>query len=222
MKRLLPAAVVAVGIHVLLFSIQVPWTLPGLLMPQSRSVTIQLVEASVADRPETRSRTPKKPHPRPKAEPVKAPAPLPEANLQPTDISPPSPTPSSRIEDLDGMEALLDDPSQSAATPLEEVPDQHPGAFIESAKPRYDFNPSPVYPTVARRRGYEGTVVLEVLVTRQGRAEHIHIVQSSGHRILDERAVGTVQTWRFTPALRGGEPVAMKVKVPIAFRLHGS
>ena len=42
---------------------------------------------------------------------------------------------------------------------------------VHEATPLYRQNPVPEYPLIARKRGYQGTVVLEVLVTREGKVE---------------------------------------------------
>jgi len=91
---------------------------------------------------------------------------------------------------------------------------------LKLAIPRYKDNPRPVYPRLARRRGYEGTVVLEVLVNRKGRAEEVRLLKSSGHRILDRSAVDSVRKWLFEPAMRGDERIDTWVKVPIRFTLR--
>ncbi|MDW8123587.1 MAG: TonB family protein [Geminicoccaceae bacterium] len=80
-------------------------------------------------------------------------------------------------------------------------------------------NPLPHYPAAARRRGIEGTVVLEVAVSPAGLPEEVVVARSSGSRLLDEAALEAVRRWRFRPARRAGEPVAGRVAVPITFRL---
>lgn len=80
-------------------------------------------------------------------------------------------------------------------------------------------NPLPHYPTVARRRGIEGTVILDVLVNAAGLPERVAIARSSGSGLLDDAALEAVRRWRFRPARRAGEPVEGKVAVPITFRL---
>jgi outer membrane biosynthesis protein TonB len=55
---------------------------------------------------------------------------------------------------------------------------------------RYGQNPTPPYPSEARRRAWEGTVLLLVEILENGRPERITIRQSSGHPILDEAAQG--------------------------------
>lgn len=89
-----------------------------------------------------------------------------------------------------------------------------PGFSLGSAA-----NPSPPYPPLARRRGIEGTVVLRVEVSAEGRALAVDIARSSGSSMLDEAARDTIARWRFRPARRGGEAVAAATTVPVRFSL---
>jgi protein TonB len=70
-----------------------------------------------------------------------------------------------------------------------------------------------------RRRVIEGTVLLKVRVTDQGRVEAVQIERSAGQPEFDQSATEAVQRWRFAPARRGGEPVAVWVLIPVEFRL---
>jgi protein TonB len=72
----------------------------------------------------------------------------------------------------------------------------------------------------ARKRGYQGTVTIEVLVDRQGRVADLRLSNSSGYAVLDQAALLSVKTWLFDPGARGGEKVEMWVKVPVRFRLE--
>lgn len=83
----------------------------------------------------------------------------------------------------------------------------------------YLKNPKPVYPMVARRRGWEGTVVLRVYVGADGHTQRVTIQRSSGHDVLDESAMDAVKEWRFVPAKRGEVAEASWVKIPIVFQL---
>jgi len=91
---------------------------------------------------------------------------------------------------------------------------------ITYAHPIYKGNISPPYPLLARKRGYQGTVLLEVLVSKDGKAASIQLVSSSGHKILDKAAIKGVRGWLFHPAKRGDELVEMWVKIPIRFTLN--
>jgi protein TonB len=91
--------------------------------------------------------------------------------------------------------------------------------FIE-ATPLYKRNPPPQYPATARRRGYQGTVTLEVLVTESGTVQKIKIFESSGSPVLDNAAITAVTNWFFSPATRMGQPIAMWVMIPVQFILR--
>ncbi len=87
------------------------------------------------------------------------------------------------------------------------------------ARPMYLKNPPPHYPKRARRKGYEGTVILEVLVDERGSVDEIRVFKTSGYDLLDESAVSSVYKWAFEPGTRGGFVKKMWVRVPIRFKL---
>ncbi|MFZ0612965.1 MAG: energy transducer TonB [Desulfobacterales bacterium] len=109
-------------------------------------------------------------------------------------------------------------PSSTAApagsSPLPAAPD------LREAQPEYRKNPPLEYPQRARTRGYQGTVVLEVLVDRHGKVSDIRVLSSSGHAILDSSAMNSVRNWSFEPGRKGQERVEMWVRVPVRFRLE--
>lgn len=80
-------------------------------------------------------------------------------------------------------------------------------------------NRPPAYPRQARRRGWEGKVVLRVAVSVAGTVETVSVRESSGHRLLDDAAREAVSSWRFDPAKLAGVPIAGTVDVPVTFRL---
>ncbi|MBN2254453.1 MAG: energy transducer TonB [Deltaproteobacteria bacterium] len=88
-----------------------------------------------------------------------------------------------------------------------------------SSAPRYEENLPPAYPAIARRRGYEGTVILSVQVDADGLVGGVSVKVSSGHAILDRAAVDAVKRWIFRPGARWGFPVPMTVDVPVRFML---
>ena len=101
----------------------------------------------------------------------------------------------------------------------EEMVSISPKNVVREARPIYRKNPPPGYPKLARKRGYQGTVILEVLVDRKGRAADLRIFTSTGYPILDRVAMESVKNWLFEPGMRGNKKVEMWVRVPIRFQL---
>jgi TonB family protein len=92
----------------------------------------------------------------------------------------------------------------------------------ELAYPDYKINPKPSYPMIARRKGYEGVVLLKVWVLENGKVGKIELQKSSNYEMLDKSAMKAVENWIFIPGKKGGEPVPSWVTVPIKFQLSGS
>lgn len=77
----------------------------------------------------------------------------------------------------------------------------------------------PPYPQVARRQGWEGTVVLRINIGAGGDVENVTTQKSTGFDSLDESATQSVKTWRFDPAKDGEFSVSSVVDLPIRFDL---
>ena len=95
------------------------------------------------------------------------------------------------------------------------------GSLIE-AMPDYRNNPLPEYPFIARQKHWQGVVWLLVDVSAKGLVDAVDLEQSCGYRALDRAASRAVQRWEFTPAKRGGLPIASQVRIPVRFSLEGS
>ncbi|MBN2397174.1 MAG: energy transducer TonB [Deltaproteobacteria bacterium] len=108
--------------------------------------------------------------------------------------------------------------------PLRAKPDagkQTEKIVTEPPIPCYKSNTSPHYPEIARRRGYEGEVLLSVMVLVDGTVGEVRVKKPSGHPILDRAAVRAVTAWEFEPARRMGIPVPLSVDIPVRFVLRG-
>jgi TonB family protein len=125
--------------------------------------------------------------------------------------------------DEDGATADFGFKSNASKTASKFV--EHDGASlspletIHEAKPAYRSNPSPQYPRIARIRGYQGNVLLDVLVNADGKVDDVKIFKSSGYPVLDRTAKSTVKLWLFEPGRIGKRKVDMWVRVPIRFEL---
>lgn len=108
-------------------------------------------------------------------------------------------------------------PSSAPGTPA-------PAPDALSREPTIDAsfkgNPLPVYPSVSRRLGEEGVVVLRVLIGTDGRATEVRISKSSGSARLDQAAIEAIGQWRFIAATRAGRPIAAWYEWRWEFRLN--
>jgi len=84
--------------------------------------------------------------------------------------------------------------------------------LIEEVRPRYTGD--------ALQSKIQGTVVLEAIVGRDGRASHIRVLRSLDRGGLDEEAVAAVTKWRFDPGRLAGEPVDVLVTIMVDFWLR--
>ncbi|NQD91286.1 energy transducer TonB [Pseudomonas sp. CrR25] len=88
-------------------------------------------------------------------------------------------------------------------------------SFRERPKP-------PQYPTQARRRNQQGTVLVEVRLDARGAQRSLTVLRSSGVDSLDRAAIDAVSAWRFRPQSAGGRGVPSRVHIPIQFALSAS
>jgi TonB family protein len=82
--------------------------------------------------------------------------------------------------------------------------------------PRQVFAPEPNFPRHRDRN--HGTVVLGLIVGLDGRAHEIKVEGSLG-KDYDDAAIKAVRQWRFEPALKDGQPVAVHIDVTVEFRV---
>ncbi|MEM7372783.1 MAG: TonB family protein [Bacteroidota bacterium] len=92
--------------------------------------------------------------------------------------------------------------------------DQQPG-LINIQEVRQQIG----YPTVAKNAGIEGTVVMRVLVDKEGNYKR-HRVISSPHPLLGKQVEKQIHNLRFTPALQGNTPMDFWVNIPFKFDLN--
>jgi protein TonB len=88
------------------------------------------------------------------------------------------------------------------------------------ATPRTCKTPSPPTPSLSKRLGEQGKVIIRVLIGVDGLAQKTEIRQSSGFDRLDQAALTTVQRWRYVPGKRNGVAEAMWFNVPVNFVLE--
>jgi len=85
-------------------------------------------------------------------------------------------------------------------------------------KPRILQAEPPAYPRTAREAKVEGRVLLGIEIDTQGHPQKVTVRRSV--MMLDEAAVEAAWEWRFTPALRDGRPIPVKIEIPFDFKLR--
>jgi protein TonB len=140
-----------------------------------------------------------------------------------------APAPSPLTVETRAEPATLAQPAVTPAPPVPVVVAVAPASVTPAGKPQpaaahvdvaYLIKPQPAYPSMARRLGIEGLVMVRVQVSATGVPEQVSVAQSSGTNALDEEAMRAVRESRFEPARRGEVAYAHVVEVPIRFRLR--
>ncbi|WP_027996921.1 energy transducer TonB [Simplicispira psychrophila] len=215
-------AVIAGG--VVLFHAAALWALQSGLAHKAVEIIIpaEVIAQIVAPpAPEVKPPPPAPPPPVPRPavvkKPTPRPAPVPLAVADPRPAPPnaplvaaPEPTPN----------PAPPAPAPMAAPAAAAAPAAPPRIELPSSNAAYLNNPAPSYPSISRRMGEQGKVLLRVLISAEGVPEKIEIRQSSGYDRLDRHAQDTVQRWRFVPGKRNGVAEAMWNLVPINFVLE--
>jgi TonB family protein len=102
-------------------------------------------------------------------------------------------------------------------------PEEENGVYRSGSRgvsnPKAIYAPSPAYGEKSRKKKLQGTVILQIVVTAQGTARDI-TVQKSLSPDLDQSAVNTVSKWKFEPAMKDGQPVAVRISVEVSFKLY--
>ena len=236
-SRIHPSRIWRVTVAVMFGHLVVAWWISsGVLtrvVPESEPDNV-IMASVVMDAPTPRTTTAPKPapasppiqiHPPTKPEPQSQP----QAKTDITQVQPApvlTPTAPSNAAPIVSNAAPALTPAAPATPTATPAGNQRPAAnatatavVLPSTSADYLNNPAPPYPRQSKRLGEEGTVVIRVLITAEGRAEKAEIRTSSGHARLDDTALTTVKAWRFVPGKRNGLPEAMWFNVPIRFVL---
>lgn len=87
-------------------------------------------------------------------------------------------------------------------------------------EPTCVYCPTPEFSDEAVKAKYQGTVLVQAVVTADGRATDIHVAKGLGLG-LDEKAIDAVRKWRFKPAAGpDGRPTAVICFIEVTFHLY--
>ena len=235
MKQILTAAVIALGIHGLLLCLNFKWhESRSLERPKSRVLNMTLTSLPMKTTPKSDSQLSKPVLKEPTSKKTKMTRPerkhvqsLPQKKVRipvktknkdvtsktPENSKQTSETTATRFEtEQNSSNDFSKKNEQNALTPS-------PTNVIHEARPIYRLNPPPTYPRIARIRGHQGDVMLDVLVNKNGTVGDLKVIKSSGYPLLDRAAKSSVKNWLFEPGMVGTEKTKMWVRVPIRFEL---
>jgi protein TonB len=217
--RLSLSGATAVAISVLLHGMA--WTLYRNLERPPEAPPPLIIEATMVTLPAPARPQPPEP-PKPAPAPPEKPAVKPPEKPKPVAKPKPHPRPAP-------------EPAPQAAAAPAAPADPAPPATV--AAPVQPVRPAPIpgtdaklstactgsiqshYPTVARQRGWQGTVVLHLRILPSGKAEEVRVERGSGHEMLDEAAIEQVRACVLVPATQNGVPVESVRSLPISFTI---
>ncbi len=123
------------------------------------------------------------------------------------------------VDDVEVPPNVFNSPSELPAQPPIESEDV-------AASPAFDEAPvlieavNPAYPELAKQAGIEGTVLLRLLIGRDGKVLSVSIIQSNVTPAMEKAAIAAARKFRFEPARKGTHPVRANMAFPVTFRIQ--
>jgi TonB family protein len=125
---------------------------------------------------------------------------------------------------VDGSSAILDDavnPSATAAAPVQQnaaAPERiKVSAHVQEMKAARKV--PPVYPSDAKAKRIEGTVVLHAIIATNGTVKELTVL--SGDPVFRPATIKAVKQWRYKPTLLNGRPAEVDTTITVNYRLGG-
>jgi TonB family protein len=84
--------------------------------------------------------------------------------------------------------------------------------------PRFLRGFAPFFPQGAARENIWGFAELDFIVRPDGSTSNVRLIKATAYDFAREAAVA-VQQWKFTPAMKNGRPVPVRVRLPFTFRV---
>jgi periplasmic protein TonB len=76
----------------------------------------------------------------------------------------------------------------------------------------------PVYPTLPRQTGQEGTVELHALIAIDGSIRSLQVLE--GNALFYQSAMDAVRQWRYKPTYLNGNPVEVDTHITVIYRIN--
>ena len=125
-----------------------------------------------------------------------------------------------RLSELLTKYPLMRDDAQKYVEAQKLLEQQYHAANLQTRKPRVIRRVEPIYPVDARSKNINGSVVLTMVVDREGNPQDIKIWRSL-YPSMDQAAIEAARQMRFEPALKDGQPVSETLLVEFYFSLQG-
>jgi hypothetical protein len=154
-----------------------------------------------------------------------------ERNRIPPELWPPPPAPARETDDADsGDKAAGDEATEDSKI--------HVPGPDDVTLPQLVHKISPDYPELARVYRLESRIILQAIVSEEGTVEIDSVLNCDGKSmdeeerrsnldtestfclLFSEAAIDAVKNWRYEPALKNGEPVAVFFTVRVDFELQ--
>jgi len=145
----------------------------------------------------------------------------PMATIPVPELAPPEPLPFD--DPLPAPDPVADDVGADRFTPILTAPpppppEDGPVYVIGNVEPPTAIDaPKPRYPDFARQVGRNGLVVLQAVIGRDGLVREVQVLRGAPFG-MTEAAVEAVRSWRFHPATRDDEPVAVYYQLTVRFQ----
>lgn len=142
---------------------------------------------------------------------------LPPPIVSASEVAPPSPAPKISVPEKPKPSLTR------SSAPSEKKSGVAAGNGLEGgreARPLASRNAPPRYPDFARRQGWQGVVLVRVVVRPDGKVKAASLFRGSGYSVLDQAALEAVRRWLFQPKISGGLAVESTIEVPVTFSLR--
>ena len=229
---------IAIAGGVIALHVAALWALQAGLLRRAVEVVVPVrILTEMVAPPQPKVEPPRLPHAMQQPAPVKRPAAPPKLK-RPAPAAPrPHQTPAAPAPTAPLLTVITPEPAPAAAAPeaaataaAAPAPGTETGSGettpgtgaveLPSSGASYLRNPTPVYPTISKRLGEQGKVVLRVLIGKDGLPQRAELKRSSGFDRLDRAATEYVMKCRYVPGKIGGVPQAMWYEAPVNFVLE--
>jgi TonB family protein len=87
-------------------------------------------------------------------------------------------------------------------------------------RPTMKHQEPPIYPEQEKANKIQGVVILNTVITEEGKVDKAQVAKSSGNTHLDQAALDAVKKWTFYPATENGKPVTVFYVLTINFQVQ--